>query len=34
LEIPLKTERDIEEAVENVNKAIQKAAWQTTPDKN
>ena len=26
LEIPLKTERDIEEAVENGNKAIQKAA--------
>ena len=34
LEIPLKTERDIEEAVENGNKAIQKAAWQTTPDKH
>jgi len=32
LEIPLKTEIDIEEAVENITKAIQKAAWQATPD--
>jgi len=34
LEIPLKTEIDIEEAVENITKAIQKAAWQETPDRN
>jgi len=34
LEIPLKTEIDIEEAVENITKAIQKAAWQATPDRN
>ena len=34
MEIPLKTERDTEKAVKNVNKAIRKAAWQTTPDKN
>ena len=34
LEIPLKTETDIEETVENITKAIQKAAWQTTPDRN
>jgi uncharacterized protein (DUF2344 family) len=34
LEIPLKTEIDIEEAVENITKAIQKASWQATPDKN
>ena len=33
LEIPLKTEIDIEEAAENITKAIQKAAWQATPDK-
>jgi hypothetical protein len=32
--IPLKTEMDIEEAVENINKANQKAAWQATPDRN
>jgi hypothetical protein len=32
LEIPPKTEIDIEEAVENITKAIQKAAWQATPD--
>jgi hypothetical protein len=32
LEITLKTEIAIEEAVENITKAIQKAAWQTTPD--
>jgi len=34
LEIPLKTEIDIEEAVENITKAIQKAAWQTMPNRN
>jgi hypothetical protein len=34
LEIPLKTEIDIEEAVENITKTIQKAAWQATPDRN
>jgi len=34
LEIPLKTETDIEEAVENITKAIQKAAWKTTPNRN
>jgi hypothetical protein len=33
LEIPLKTETDIE-AVENITKAIQKPAWQATPDRN
>lgn len=32
LDIPLKTELDIEEAVENITKAIQNAAWQATPD--
>jgi len=34
LEIPLKTEIDIEEAVENLTKAIKKATWQATPDRN
>ena len=34
LQIPLKTEIDIEEAGENITKAIQKAAWQATPDGN
>jgi len=34
LTIPLKAEIDIEEAVENITKAIQKAAWQATPDCN
>jgi len=34
LTIPLKTEIEIEEAVENITKAIQKAAWQATPDSN
>jgi hypothetical protein len=34
LKIPIKTEIDIEEAVENITKAIKKAAWQATPDKN
>jgi len=34
LEIPLKTKIDIEEAVENITKTIQKAAWQATPDRN
>jgi hypothetical protein len=33
LERPLKTEIDIEEAVENITKGIQKAAWQATPDR-
>jgi hypothetical protein len=33
LEIPLKTEIDIEEAVDNITKRIQKAAWQATPDR-
>jgi ribulose 1,5-bisphosphate carboxylase large subunit-like protein len=33
LEIPIKTEIDIEEAVENITKTIQKAAWQATPDR-
>jgi uncharacterized protein (DUF3084 family) len=33
LEISLKTETDIE-AVENITKAIQKSAWQITPDRN
>jgi len=30
----LKTEIDIEEAVEKITKAIQNAAWQATPDRN
>jgi hypothetical protein len=34
LAIPLKTEIDTEETVENITKAIQKAAWQATPDSN
>jgi hypothetical protein len=34
LEIPIKTEIDIEETVENINKAIQNAVWQATPDTN
>jgi nitrogen regulatory protein PII len=34
LEIPLKTEVDIEETVENITKAIQHAAWQATPNRN
>ena len=34
LTTPLKTEIDIEEAVENITKAIQNAAWQATPDSN
>jgi len=34
LGISLKTEIDIEEAVGNITKAIQKAAWQATPDRN
>ena len=34
LAIPLKTEIDIEEAVENITKLIQNAAWQATPDRN
>jgi len=34
LEIPLKTEINIEEAVENITKAIQKVAWQATPNRN
>ena len=33
-EISLKTEIPIEEAVENITKGIQKAAWQATPDRN
>lgn len=32
LEIPLKTILDLENAVENLTKAIQQAAWQSTPD--
>jgi len=32
LTIPLKTEIDIDEAVENITKAIHNAAWQATPD--
>jgi hypothetical protein len=32
--IPLEAEIDIEEAVGNIIKAIQKAAWQATPDRN
>lgn len=31
LNIPLKTENDIDEAVETINLAIQKAAWTATP---
>ena len=34
LTVPLKTEIYIEEAVEDVTKAIQKAAWQATRDSN
>jgi len=34
LEIPLKTEIDIKQAVENITKAIQRATWQATPDRN
>jgi len=34
LTIPLKTEIDIDEAVENITKAIQNAAWQAIPDSN
>jgi len=34
LEIPLKTEIDVEEAVENITKEIQTAAWQATADRN
>jgi len=34
LTIPLKIEIDIEEAVENITKAILKAAWQATPYSN
>jgi hypothetical protein len=34
LEIPLKTEIDIEEADENITKEIQTAAWQATSDTN
>jgi hypothetical protein len=34
LEIPLKTEIDIEEAVENITIAIQHAEWQATPNRN
>jgi hypothetical protein len=34
LKIPIKTKIDIEEAVENITKAIQKAAWQATLDRN
>jgi len=34
LEMPLKTEMDIEEAVENITKGIKKAAWKATPDRN
>jgi hypothetical protein len=34
LEIPLKTEIDIEESVENITEAIQNAAWQATPGRN
>jgi hypothetical protein len=32
--VPLKTEIDIEEAVENITKAIKNTAWQATPDRN
>ena len=34
LTIHLKTEIDIEEAVENITKAVQKVAWQAIPDGN
>jgi len=34
LTVPLKTEIDIEEAVENITKAIPNAVWQATPDSN
>jgi hypothetical protein len=34
LTIPLKTEIDIEEAVENITKVIQNVPWQATPDRN
>ena len=34
MEIPLKTEIGIEEAVENKTKAIKKAAWQATTDRH
>jgi hypothetical protein len=34
LEIPVKTEIGIEEAVESITKAIQHAAWQATPNRN
>jgi predicted RNase H-like HicB family nuclease len=34
LEISIKTEKDIEEAVENITEAIKKAIWQETPDGN
>ena len=34
MQIPLKIEIDIEEAVENITKTIQKAAWEATPDRN
>jgi hypothetical protein len=34
LEIPLQTDIDMEEAVENITKAIQKAACQATPVRN
>jgi hypothetical protein len=33
LEIPLKTEIDVEGVVENLSEAIQKAALQTVPDR-
>jgi len=34
LEIPLRTETDVEAAVENITKEIKKATWQATPDRN
>ena len=34
MEIPLKTEIGIEEAVEKITKSIKKAACQATPDRN
>jgi hypothetical protein len=34
LKVPLKTETDIEEAVENITKAIKNAAGQSAPDRN
>lgn len=34
LKIPLKTEAQIEEVIDNLNKATQNAAWQATPDSN